>query len=225
MSLLQGGAIGLFAGLSAWLVSRWLVPHYKPTEHNGHGRPQEERVRHLRLELASRPALVTIIGASLFGMYFSYSWSHSWRDLLQFWVPATLLLLISLIDLETRRIPNVLVLCLLLWAIAQPTWSDQPNLKAVAVGCLVGGGIYLILALIGRGAMGAGDVKLAAAVGATLGYPLILYGIFWGIFAGGIGAILLLVSRKAGRKDFMSYGPFIAVGFCLAWIIHAKFCS
>ena len=67
--------------------------------------------------------------------------------------------------------------------------------------------------------MGAGDVKLVAGLGGILGYPLILYGVFWGILFGGAAALVLLVTRRVGRKDPMAYGPYLALGGWLVWTV------
>ena len=66
--------------------------------------------------------------------------------------------------------------------------------------------------------MGIGDVKLAAAGGALLGYPLILRGLFWGILAGGCAALLLLASRRITRKSHIAYGPYLALGISIALV-------
>jgi prepilin signal peptidase PulO-like enzyme (type II secretory pathway) len=128
-----------------------------------------------------------------------------------------MLLAISLVDFQARRIPDRLVLVLVLWAMVQALWFGQPALSAAALGLLAGGGVFLVLAALGRGAMGAGDVKLAAALGAVLGYPLVFYGLFWGIVVGGAAALVLLITRRAGRKDTMAYGPYLALGAWLVW--------
>jgi leader peptidase (prepilin peptidase)/N-methyltransferase len=128
-----------------------------------------------------------------------------------------ILVTISLVDFQARRIPNGLVLALLLWALVQPLWLGQPSLTAAALGLSIGGGLFLLLALIRRGAMGAGDVKLAAALGALLGYPLVLQGLFWGVLAAGVAALVLLATRRAGRKDYMAYGPYLALGGWIIW--------
>ena len=130
-----------------------------------------------------------------------------------------LLVTISLVDFQVRRIPNALVLALLLWAVVQALWLGQPTPVAAGLGLLVGGGLLFLIALAGRGAMGAGDVKLGAALGAVLGYPLILRALFFGVLAAGVGALVLLAARRAGRKDYMAYGPYLALG---AWIIWTQ---
>lgn len=130
-----------------------------------------------------------------------------------------LLLAVSLVDLRTRRIPNVLVAALLLWAGIQVLWIGEPSPLCALLGLAVAGAVFTLIALVGRGAMGWGDVKLEAALGAVLGFPLILSGLLAGAMAGGAAALLLLATRKAGRKDTMAYGPYLAFG---AWFVWAQ---
>ena len=130
-----------------------------------------------------------------------------------------LLLCISLVDFQVRRIPNQLVLALLAVAVVQMIWLVQPTLPAAALGTLLAGGIFLLLHTISRGGMGMGDVKLAAAIGALLGFPAVLSAILAGIIAGGLAALLLLLTKRVGRKDPIAYGPYLALG---AWVIAMR---
>jgi prepilin signal peptidase PulO-like enzyme (type II secretory pathway) len=130
-----------------------------------------------------------------------------------------LLLAISLVDLAVRRVPNALVVALLLWAAAQVLWLGQPAPLAAVVGLAVGGALFLLVAWLGRGAMGGGDVKLAVALGAILGFPLVIPGLLCGVLAGGLAALTLLLARRAGRKDTMAYAPYLALG---AWIVWTR---
>jgi Flp pilus assembly protein protease CpaA len=117
-------------------------------------------------------------------------------------VISALLLAISLVDFQVRRIPDALVGALLGWAVVQVVWLGTPAWTPAALGLAVGGGIFLMLSLITRGAMGMGDAKLMAAAGALVGYPLILRAMFWGVVAGGglAALILLLAGRPEGRS-------------------------
>lgn len=128
-----------------------------------------------------------------------------------------LLLAISLVDLRMRRIPNSLVLLLLAWAVVQSLWLGRPTLANLAIGLLAAGGSFLLLSLLTRGAMGLGDVKLAAAIGALVGWPAVVAALFLGILAGGAAALLLLITGRAGRKDYFAYGPYLALG---GWLVY-----
>jgi prepilin signal peptidase PulO-like enzyme (type II secretory pathway) len=132
-------------------------------------------------------------------------------------VVTALLVTVAIVDFGARRIPDLLCLALAAWGAVQMVWLGRPTLRSLALGVAAGGGLFLLIAFAKRGAMGAGDVKLAAALGAVLGYPLVLWGLFWGIVAGGLAALFLLATGRAGRKDTMAYGPYLALGAWLTW--------
>lgn len=132
-------------------------------------------------------------------------------------VVSSLLLCITLVDFRTRRIPDGLVMALLAWAVVQGLWLGQPGWGLAALGLAAAGAIFLLLRILGRGALGLGDVKLAAALGALLGFPAVLAGILAGILIGGLAAAVLLLSGRAGRKDAFAYGPWLALG---AWLVY-----
>ena len=85
------------------------------------------------------------------------------------------------------------------------------------------GAIGLLLAFIGSG-LGLGDVKLGALIGLWLGWygvlPLTL-GLCAGVALGGLAAIFLLITRRAGRKDPMAYGPHLIAGALMSWPLAA----
>ena len=62
-------------------------------------------------------------------------------------VITALLLCLSLVDFQVRRLPNPLVLTLLGWAVVQSFWLGSPTLVMAAVGMAVAGGIFLLLAV------------------------------------------------------------------------------
>lgn len=97
-----------------------------------------------------------------------------------------------------------------------PTIWKEP--LAAAVGAFV---VMFILAIVSRGAMGGGDVKLMAALGVWLGVWGIMNAFFYGVIAGGVGALALLIFSKKGRKDFFAFGPYLCLGAIYAWYLQA----
>lgn len=97
-------------------------------------------------------------------------------------------------DIRFRRIPNWLVLTGLVLGVALNTFLFQwSGVRASLLGICLAFGIYFPLYLL-RG-MGAGDVKLMAAIGAIVG-PANWFGIFIvSALTGGIAAAVLLMTR------------------------------
>ncbi len=94
--------------------------------------------------------------------------------------------------MKERRIPNWLTLCCLICAVSGSFAIDGiEGLKISLLGVLAGGGIFLPFCL--AGALGGGDFKLMAAVGAVVGYPLVLWSLYYTVLSGGIMALLYAI--------------------------------
>lgn len=133
----------------------------------------------------------------------------------------SVLIIISFIDLQHRIIPDELslgglVLGLILSGL-YPSLHGQTSmisgLKSSFFGILVGGvSIYLIglfgAAIFKKEAMGGGDIKLLAFVGAFLGWKLTLLTFFVAPILGSIFGIPLKFIKK---QDTISYGPFLSL--------------
>jgi len=128
----------------------------------------------------------------------------------------TLVLAAALYDVRYRRIPNWLtatgVLVGLLmnaflgdWRIPTPANSQiWPGLRFSLIGLAMGFGLYFMLYAIR--AMGSGDVKLMAAVGAMVGWQD-WFGIFiFTAILGGLMALIVVVAKKRAVKTFWNVG-------------------
>ncbi len=128
----------------------------------------------------------------------------------------TILMLITVTDLEHRLIFNVVILPSILLALIAAFVT--PGLYWPAA--LVGGGFAFILmylaALVSRGGLGEGDVTLSTFLGLILGFPHIVLGLVFGVFLGGFVVVLLLITRRVNLNSFVPYGPFLTV---TGWIM------
>jgi leader peptidase (prepilin peptidase)/N-methyltransferase len=129
---------------------------------------------------------------------------------------ATVFLALTFTDLERRLIPNRVVYpSILLAAALSWAWPDR------SVAQVFGGGAAALAATgimyaLGRGALGFGDVKMSALMGLVVGFPSVLVGIFIGAFAAGAFVLPLVILRVLHRRDYIAYGPFIAIGAIVA---------
>ncbi|MBP7569568.1 MAG: prepilin peptidase [Acidobacteria bacterium] len=108
--------------------------------------------------------------------------------------PLGLALIASCVDIRTRRIPNYLTLSGLLAGLGvQLAAGGVGGVAWSAAGMLVGFALFMPPFLLGG--MGAGDVKLLAALGAWLGPSLIVWTALYAALAGGVLAVIVAVSR------------------------------
>jgi prepilin peptidase CpaA len=100
----------------------------------------------------------------------------------------------AVIDLRTRRVPNVLTLSTAVVGLGLAiSGISGIGLVAAAAGCLVGFSLMLPGFLIG--ATGGGDVKLLAAIGTLLGPSATLRAFVATAIAGGVVAIVVAMRR------------------------------
>jgi leader peptidase (prepilin peptidase)/N-methyltransferase len=131
---------------------------------------------------------------------------------------ACLFIIIFVIDLEHGLILNKVVypgmVVALLLALYPWSWLNESMVMRVAYAALGGGigfGIFLLIALISRGGMGWGDVKLAALIGLATGFPLVFVAIIIGAILGGIVAVALVIAKRRKRRETIPFGPFLAL--------------
>ena len=131
---------------------------------------------------------------------------------------ACLFIIIFVIDLEHGLILNKvvypsMVVALLLALLPQPWLTESMGMRVAyaALGGGIGFGIFLLIALISRGGMGWGDVKLAGLIGLATGFPMVFASIIMAAILGGIVAVAMVIARKRKRRQTIPFGPFLAV--------------
>jgi leader peptidase (prepilin peptidase)/N-methyltransferase len=122
---------------------------------------------------------------------------------------------ITWVDLRERRIPNVVVLPLAAGAIIARIAFERDALLEILLAGVVAFVVFLFLAVVVRGGLGMGDVKLAGTEGFLLGSAA-FYALVLGVVAGGLAAVLLLAARRITRKSTYAYGPYLALGAAVA---------
>jgi leader peptidase (prepilin peptidase)/N-methyltransferase len=129
---------------------------------------------------------------------------------------ATSLLIVSFIDLAYRIIPDVITLPGIIAGLLASTLATPIGLGSALLGAVIGGGLFLLIAIVSRGGMGGGDIKLTAMIGAFLGWQGVFVTIFLAALSGAVSGLFLLLIKKKGRKDALPFGPFLALGALLS---------
>jgi prepilin signal peptidase PulO-like enzyme (type II secretory pathway) len=124
---------------------------------------------------------------------------------------AAVLIACAATDLMAFRVPNVITYPAAGGALLAAALMPHGDPGEALIGGAVGAGLLLAIALISRGGLGLGDVKLAGFAGLALGGPLILPALMITTLAGGVLAAFLAL-RVRRRNHPMPYAPFIAGG-------------
>jgi leader peptidase (prepilin peptidase)/N-methyltransferase len=131
---------------------------------------------------------------------------------------------LTLIDLDTKRLPDVITLpsypvgvaLLSLAALGEPGWG--PLVRGL-IGLAAMYGFYFLLVLLYPKGMGLGDVKLAGVLGlytGFLGWGAWAVALFGGFLFGGVVSIGLVLTGRAGRKSKVPFGPFMVAATMVA---------
>ncbi|NCB77499.1 MAG: prepilin peptidase [Negativicutes bacterium] len=146
---------------------------------------------------------------------------ETWLQSGAFMVLAAFLLLISFIDYEWQLIFDKVLVLFAVCGLAISVFGSDSWLQALlahGLSVLGGGVVMVVIALASRGGMGGGDVKFVMAAGCWLTGAQLFLMLLIAFFAGGlIGGLLLLLGLK-GRKDYIPFGPFLALGCLVAYV-------
>lgn len=127
------------------------------------------------------------------------------------WIMAAifLLVLMTVTDFEQYMLFDAMTLPLALLGMFY-VWQMNLDFQEHAAASLIGGGIFLLLAVISKGSLGGGDVKLIAALGLWFGFDLLSV-VIYATIAGGLAAIILILTKQKDRKSYFAYGPYFAL--------------
>jgi leader peptidase (prepilin peptidase)/N-methyltransferase len=124
-------------------------------------------------------------------------------------------IVVALIDLDHKIIPNTITLPGMLIGLGLSPWALPIVPLDSLIGLLAGGVFFYLVALVSKGGMGGGDIKLIAMIGAFLGWKGTFFTILVGALAGSVVGLSLISIGKKGRNDKVPFGPFLALGAML----------
>ncbi len=135
---------------------------------------------------------------------------------------ASLLIVISFIDLRYKKIPNVITYPGMIIALLIALIFNRISFISSLLGLIIPGGSILLIALIFKKGLGMGDVKLLAMIGAFIGWQYTLLGLFFGSLIGLIISVILIIYDKIGRNTQIPFGPYISLGTLITLIWGEK---
>lgn len=186
------------------------------------------RCRHCGKKYSARYAVVELMTGIIFAsLYIKYGITF---ELIKYCVLASFLIVIGLIDYDTTdvyfktTISGIIsgVIFIFIGYYFGKTIMDY------LYGALLGGGIIAVVILLTKG-MGWGDVEICVLGGIFLGLKLTAVMLFFSFIFGSIAGITLIALKKKSRKDYIPFGPYIAIAAIFAvffgesiikWYLH-----
>jgi len=178
------------------------------------------KCRGCRAQISLRYPLVELLCGIIF-LLLAYRFAFE-PVLFVYMLFALVLVIISFIDYDYKVIPDFLSAILLLSALSFSVFNYQLgfDFKSRALNSLIGaitasGSLYLLgyagTKIFKKEAMGDGDVKLMAGVGALLGWQKSLQTLLLASVIGAAFGIYLISSGKINKKDYLPFGPFLSL--------------
>lgn len=179
------------------------------------------RCRYCRKPITPRYLVVELLTAFLFT---ALVWWHGPTPLaLAYVVFSGMLVIGTFIDIEHYILPDRITLGALaagllasaLWPALHGASSWRDGLLASAAGAALGGGLLLLVGFVGKlalrkDAMGLGDVKLLAAIGAILGWKAVLFTVLVSSLSGTLAGVVLMACGRRTLAGRIPYGPHLA---------------
>jgi leader peptidase (prepilin peptidase)/N-methyltransferase len=167
------------------------------------------------------PLVELLCGLIFVYLYWQYGLTF---QMAAYGVLAVMLLVIFFIDLDHQIIPDVISLPGLAVGLGFSLLPDGIGIMPAFIGLLVGGGSLYAIALLGdwlfrKESMGGGDIKMAAMLGAFLGWQKVLF-VFIASAAIGlvVSLVMMLFSARLRETRLIPFGPFLALAAALAVI-------
>lgn len=156
------------------------------------------------------PVVEATAGLLLAALWVRFAPARAWVPLVAGGLFSLMLLAVFVIDLDHQVVPNAITYPGLAAGVllAIPQGRLVPALLAAAGA----GAFFLLIAVISRGGMGGGDIKLAAMIGAFLSWPAIAVALLLAFGLGAGAGVLLIVAKRRSRKDLIPFGPSLAAG-------------
>ena len=135
----------------------------------------------------------------------------------------SLLVIITVSDIAYMLIPDKVLLpfaisfLILRWLIPTSPWWDS------LLGAAVGFTVLYFIAVVSKGGMGGGDIKLFFVIGLVLGTVNTLLTLFFASLIGSVVGIYVLKKTGKGRKTPVAFGPSIALAAVISYFFGADF--
>jgi leader peptidase (prepilin peptidase)/N-methyltransferase len=173
------------------------------------------KCRFCKSQISIQYPLVELLTTILF--LGAYLWQGLSLGFLSTIILGCLLIVVFFVDLKHRIIPDVITIPGIFIGLGFALITPQIKILDSFLGLIIGGGVFYLLAILGellfkKESMGGGDIKLAAMLGAFLGWQKLFLIFFLSALLGSIiGVLAMQLSSKVKEHRTIPFGPFLAL--------------
>ncbi|UTI62551.1 prepilin peptidase [Paraconexibacter antarcticus] len=169
--------------------------------------------------ISARYPLVEAATGALYVLVVAVCWDDLSRIVLGIML-VTLLVPVTMIDLDVRRIPDKLTFPFAVAGVLAVAALDTSRLPEALIAGVAAFAFFYIAAVAKPGGMGFGDVKLAGVLGIYLGRA-VAPGIFIGLVSGIVIGVVVIgrVGVAEGRRTKVPFGPSLALGGLIGFLV------
>ncbi|HUO77574.1 MAG TPA: prepilin peptidase [Thermodesulfovibrionales bacterium] len=176
------------------------------------------RCRYCKTRISLRYPLVEALNALMYVLVL-WRFGFGWHMPVLF-AFCSAMIVITFIDLDFQIIPDTITLPgipvgLITASLVLQDPFDRSSILGLGgaiIGLFTGGVLFYVIAVLSKGGMGGGDIKMMAMVGSFMGWKSVLLTTFAGSLLGSCVGIFLMVVKGKGRKTKVPFGPFLAAG-------------
>ncbi len=180
------------------------------------------KCRHCKTKLSKQYPIIELSnGAAYLGIF--YYLGLTWEALAMS-VLFSVLLVLSMIDISHQIIPNKILIFLFMLSLPYVLLISRTYVESI-IGFFSASGLLYIIALLAKGQMGGGDIKLMAVCGFVLGWQNILLALMLGSIVGAVVGIFLLISGVVKKKQLIPFGPYLSIGIMIAALFGKEIIS
>ncbi|MDP3387510.1 MAG: prepilin peptidase [Eubacteriales bacterium] len=176
------------------------------------------KCRYCKASYSIQYPMIELLNGVIYALLF-YRYGFSLLTVL-YGIISSLLIVISMIDLKTQTIPDGLNIFGVIITVILGIYLFRGNYLTHLFGFLFGFLLFLVIAMI-TNAMGGGDIKLMGVLGLLFGLTGIVFVTMMSFIYGAIISIMLIATKKATRKDYIPFGPFIAIA-ALTYMLYGN---
>ena len=172
------------------------------------------KCRYCKAKISVQYPIVEAINGIMYALIFWFICGEPSVALFGYCAAFSALLVATVIDWRTMEIPDSMWVTVLIGGVI--TYIDELVAEGFDINCLLervigffaASGILFLLAVITKGGMGGGDIKLMAACGFLLGWQVVLLSLIFGALSGTIYFIIVAIKNRKSEEKMDHKVPF-----------------